>query len=137
MTQIRGNNIVCGVSTVYAIGSDGRAGKLLADAGRLGGAGTGLSSAATITSSAISTPVWLFPGPYCVEVVATIVGGTGTPTFRAQSIIPNGGSGVNTGATPGYYTSTGETSTPSDPASFTAYTVITNDVAPAVVFQNA
>lgn len=122
---------------VYAIGSNGRAGKLLADMGALGGAGTALSSAAMITSAALSTPIFLCPGPYCVELVATISGGTGTPTFRAGTMVPNGGQGTISGATLTYATSTGEGSSASDPASFTSYTAVTANSPPVVIFQNA
>ena len=122
---------------VYAIGSNGRAGKLLADMGLLGTANSSLAVAATITSAALSTPVYLCPGPYCVELVATITGGAGTPTWRAGISVPNGGLGTSSLALPGFATSTGETSTANDPASFTAYAISTSSSTPVIVFQNA
>jgi hypothetical protein len=122
---------------IYGIGSNGRASKLLANMGGLGTTNSALASAASITSAALASPVWLWPGPYIVEVLLVFSGGSGTPTLRGGNYVYDGGMGVSGGLNITAATSTGETSTPNDPASFTAYAQFTAGNLPIITLNNA
>ena len=67
---------------IYDIAETGLPGKKLIDFGLLGGT-TPFSAAATISSTPLSTPVYIEPGWYYQAILAQFSGGTGTPRMRS------------------------------------------------------
>lgn len=123
---------------IYAKGSNGRAGKLICDYGGFGTAGSALNATGNISTGAASNPPFLCPGPYWVEIVMVSSGTSGgPPVLRAATYVNDGGAGTTSLSNAVYATSTGESSSASDPASFTAYTLSTGNLPPLVVFTSS
>ncbi len=109
---------------IYAIGTDGRPGKLLIDFGAIGGANP-LNTIAIIQTAAHATGYFLSPGEkYFANFVSTFTGGTTGPTMRAYSNAFSTGSlgSQSSSLVPTTLTkATGGNSTASDPANVSSY----------------
>ncbi len=110
---------------LYKAGSNGRPGKLIADFGVLGTAGSSLSSASIIASASLATPPLLVPGHYFVGIEAAFSGGTGTPSLVCKGVpVLIGVMGLQSSGIPqNFATSTGSGASTdfTDPATLTSY----------------
>lgn len=75
---------------LYAIGTDGRAGKLLIDFAGMGTSNSSLSSVAIISSNAHANGFLLTPGTYYLSLCPIFSGGSGTPTLYSSGGSFNG-----------------------------------------------
>jgi hypothetical protein len=112
---------------LYAIGSNGKPGKLLIDFGVAGTPGSSLASGnAVIQSAAHATGFLLTPGAYALSIYAAWSGGSGSPTLYGYSglILPSflgfDGFAINFGAFPYGYANSATNPAP-DPANLVAY----------------
>jgi hypothetical protein len=65
---------------IYAVGTDGRPGRLLYDFGLLGTAGSSLATSnVSIVSTASGNGYMLMPGIYFLDLIASYSGGSGVP----------------------------------------------------------
>ena len=110
---------------IYAIGSDGRPGKLLYDFGVCGTANSSLSAAANISSGASGIGIFLQPGEYYCNLCPIFSGGSGTPSMYGcnSGQLNDAGSFQSTSAFSGYIQS-GRTGAPAStaPVSIGAFT---------------
>jgi len=71
---------------IYAVGTDGRPGKLLYDFGLLGSSNSSLASSnSIITSGAAGNGYYLVPGVYFLDLIASYAGGGTTPQAYGTS----------------------------------------------------
>lgn len=130
-TGYTGGTSSCRVA-LYDLGSDGRPAARIADFGDLGAI-----TAATLTSSALGTPVYVPAGWYVVAILPQYTGGSGTPVFTAWNApFTCGPFGVSFGSglrvnTVG--TVTGQTAL-NDPATLTSISYLASAI-PVVAFD--
>lgn len=111
---------------IYAIGSNGRPGKLLLDLGLLGSAGTSLNSApANVSSGVHSTGFYLHAGEYYFGFLAVFSGGSAGPAMLATTTATSVLSGRTGGSIMTKYVSVsatgGSIGAAPDPANTTGY----------------
>jgi len=69
---------------IYAVGSNGRPGKLLIDFGVLATAGSSLVATGNVSTAVHSTGFFMTPGRYIASFYASFSGGSGTPRMLAD-----------------------------------------------------
>lgn len=111
---------------LYAVGSDGRPGKLLYDFGLVGTTNASFNSTGNVSTGAAGNGYLLLPGEYFLDMVLIKSGGTGGPavtTAASGGLIASGRMGSNS-MIPAWssFASGGTAGAGPDPANVTGYT---------------
>lgn len=113
---------------LYAVGSNARPGKLLCDYGLMGAANASMNTATVVSSAVHGTGFMMLPGYYFAGFFYTFSGGSAGPNPRGEILSIDGRMGFGSGTLNRNKsaTATGGSSTASDPANLTSYTLSTN-----------
>jgi hypothetical protein len=116
---------------LYAIGSNGRPGKLLYDFGLFGTGGTSLNSTGNVSTGAAGNGFMMLPGEYFVNFLPIFSGGSSGPLlfcYSATGKYTSGRLGLSAGSPIMGTTATGSAGGAGpDPANTTGYAAITGD----------
>jgi hypothetical protein len=114
---------------IYALGSNGRPGKLLIDFGLIGTANASLNSTGNVSTGLASPGFMMMPGEYFFDFLPIFSGGTTPPavgSFAAANNFALGKMGIASGTPILNAMATGGSAPAPDPASLTGYTPTTN-----------